>query len=405
MQIRAYDLYSPANLSAAGVTVNGVSVSPLAYLGPSGASSLYSVTYTVSEGNTDIAESASVPISVVIADRAGNTNTAYTASPTFDLCPAIDAHRPTISSTVSFNPGEGEWVKAGESIYVTITASDTTTGTLTKNQVTVNSEATTGFAQSGDDYTVTYAVSAGDTQRSQSQSIPVYVDVADDAGNQATRSITPAANQCPGIDTLRPSVGLSFGGSEPTNDNPFTVSIAFSEAVNSSTFTLADITVSTGTKSNLNTSDNRNWTVDITPPSSTYDGSIDVSVASNQVQDPAGNTNTASNTLTVDYDGERPDVSVSLVGGGTQNSPFEVRITFTEAINPSTFSAGDISVSPGSAGTPTSSDDRVWTATITPTPSDYVGDVNVSVSSGRAQDPAGNNNTASNTLTVSYDGS
>ena len=97
-----------------------------------------------------------------------------------------------------------------------------------------------------------------------------------------------------------------------------------------------------------------------------------------------------------------PGVSIS-VPSGTQNGAFSVTITFTETV--SGFVQSDVSLS-GSAASITSwsasSDDTVYTATITPTAS---GTVTIGVAANVATDAANNQNTAatSKNVTVSLD--
>jgi len=51
----------------------------------------------VAEGHTDIAAGATIPVSFVLADAAGNNSTAFTTAIT-QAADAIDAHTPTISA-------------------------------------------------------------------------------------------------------------------------------------------------------------------------------------------------------------------------------------------------------------------------------------------------------------------
>ena len=125
-----------------------------------------------------------------------------------------------------------------------------------------------------------------------------------------------------------------------------------------------------------------------------------LSVAADVATDAASNNNTASETQTVTVDMMPPDVSIS-VPEDAQSGAFEATITFTEAV--SDFLQSDLTVS----GTATASitawdttDNTVFTATITPTTS---GEVTLSVAAEVATDAASNNNTASETQTVTVD--
>ena len=97
---------------------------------------------------------------------------------------------------------------------------------------------------------------------------------------------------------------------------------------------------------------------------------------------------------------EPPGVSIA-VPSDPQKGAFDVVITFTERV--SGFEQADVTLSGTSTASITAwatTDDTVFTATITPTTS---GDVVVSVMADVATDAAGNNNTASDAVTVTVD--
>ncbi len=197
-------------------------------------------------------------------------------------------------------------------------------------------------------------------------------------------------------DTVAPDVSISVP--EDVQNGEFDVTITFTEPVLD--FEQADLTV-TGTATAsitgwVSTAD-AIFTATITP---TTDGDVEVSVAADVATDAADNNNTASETQTVTVDMTPPDVSIS-VPEGSQNTLFDVTITFTESV--SDFEQADLMVS----GTANASvtvwlpvNDTTFTATITPTAD---GDVEVSVAADVATDAAGNNNTASDTQTITVD--
>ncbi|NIR87369.1 tandem-95 repeat protein, partial [Candidatus Bathyarchaeota archaeon] len=80
--------------TAGAITVNGESVTGFTDNGDN----TYDVTYTVSEGDADRADSEQIPVSVILTDPAGNSNTAFTTSPDATASPAIDANSPTFSN-------------------------------------------------------------------------------------------------------------------------------------------------------------------------------------------------------------------------------------------------------------------------------------------------------------------
>ncbi len=194
-------------------------------------------------------------------------------------------------------------------------------------------------------------------------------------------------------DEVRPDVSLSVP--EGAQNSAFDVVITFTEVV--SGFAQADLTVSGTANASITawtTTDNTVFTATITPTTS---GAVTLSVAADVATDAASNNNTAAETQTVTIDMDAPSVSLS-VPEDVQTDAFDVTITFSEAV--SDFLQAVLTVS----GTATASitawettDNTVFTATITPTTS---GDVTLSVAADVATDAAGNNNTASDSQTV-----
>ena len=223
--------------------------------------------------------------------------------------------------------------------------------------------------------------------------ISVPADVATDGGGSQNNAATP---QTVTVDVDAPSVGIDVPS--VAQSGAFEATITFTESV--SDFEQADLTLSgtaTATVTAWDTTDNTVFTATITP---TTEGEVVLSVAADVATDAASNNNTASETQTVTVDMTSPGVSLS-VPEGAQNGAFDVTITFTEAV--SGFEQADLSVS-GTATTSitawTTTDNTVFTATITPTTS---GTVILNIAAEVATDAANNNNTASETQTVTID--
>lgn len=208
----------------------------------------------------------------------------------------------------------------------------------------------------------------------------------DEAGNGNVASDEFAIT----YDTVAPTVLLDSTSVSPLNA-AFEVTATFDEAVNG--FDVDDITVVNGAASGLSNLGNV-YTFTVTPAA---DGQVDVSIAADVAQDAAGNNNTASTTLSRDYDATAPTVTLDSTSASVLNAAFEVTATFAEAVTG--FELGDITVVNGTA-----SDlgilGNVYTFTVTPTAD---GQVDVSIAADVAQDAAGNNNTASTTLSREYD--
>ncbi len=200
-------------------------------------------------------------------------------------------------------------------------------------------------------------------------------------------------------DTTAPTVTITSAESTLTAESPFTATLTFSEDI--SGLELSDLTATNATVANLQTTTaNRVFTVSVTPSASPSD--ITLTIPAGGVVDGASNANTVSNVFSIRYDTSALTVAMtSSAGSSTNASPFSATITFSEAV--AGFVLADIGVTNGAAGALTSSDDRVFTANITPSAN---GAVMVSVAAGVATDAFSQtkSNTATSALSTVYDG-
>ena len=173
----------------------------------------------------------------------------------------------------------------------------------------------------------------------------------------------------------------------------FEVTIRFSESVRG--FTLADISVSNGTASDLNRVSSRSYTVKITPEET---GEVRVEVRSNVARDGAGNGNRAAEPLVIEADLTGPEVAIASEAMGTVNGAFEVTIAFSEEVTG--FEQSDISVSNGTASNFNSVSAQTYTVTVTP---EETGEVRVEVGSNAARDGPGNGSRAAEPLVIEAD--
>ena len=198
-------------------------------------------------------------------------------------------------------------------------------------------------------------------------------------------------------DVIRPRVEIQTEVSALVG-GAFEVTIRFSESVRG--FTLADISVSNGTASDLNRVSSRSYTVKITPEET---GEVRVEVRSNVARDRAGNGNRAAEPLVIEADLERPEVTIEGPTEPVGMAGFEVTITFSEPVTG--FELEDIQVTNGTASNFTKVSPQEYTATITP---EGIGEVRVEVPKDGAEDGAGNGNQAAEAfeletkLAVSY---
>ena len=326
----------------------------------------------------------------VATDAANNPNTAAAQSVTVSVdttAPSVSISVPSIVQNSAFN--------------ATITFSEAVSGFVQADVTLSGSTASiTAWSANSDNtvYTATITPTASGTV-----TVGVAADVATDAAKNGN---TGATSQTVSVDVDAPSVSVSVPSGDQSN--AFDATITFTEAV--SGFTQSDISVAgtaSATVTELSTTDNTTYTATIT---ASVSGSVSVSVPANAATDRASNPNTASTTQTVTVfvtqpqvvDLDPPAVSIA-VPGGVQNGAFDVTITFTEAV--SDFEQADVSLTGTATASITawsaSTDNTVYTATITPTTS---GEVTVGVAAGVATDAASNPNTAatSQTVTVSF---
>ncbi len=192
------------------------------------------------------------------------------------------------------------------------------------------------------------------------------------------------------VDTIAPTVTIT--GVPAATNAAFTATFTFSESVTG--FVVGDITVTNGNAGiGSFTGVGTTYMAEITPDT---EGDVTVSVAAGVAVDVASNGNTASNTLTSNYDITAPTVAISNVPANT-NAAFTATFTFSEAVTG--FVVGDIVVTNGAAGVLTGSGSSYGT-TITP---NGEGNVTVKVNADVAADAANNGNTASTTSTSNYD--
>lgn len=252
--------------------------------------------------------------------------------------------------------------------------------------------------------------------------------VLDIAGNNNTLYTTTDNSII--FDTTPPSMTINqattqtvgacsfIASSDPTNTAGFSYRVVFSEAINSSTFTTADITnagaggATTLTWTLSNCGDDTNFKLSATSVSG--DGAIIPQIAGSSLQDMAGNNNNASTATdnSVTFDSIAPTVTINqattenigscsfnAASDPTNTTGFSYRVRFSKSINASTFTTADINNS-GSGG----SSSLIWTISncgdninFKLTASTVIGDGTIipNILVNTVQDNAGNNNTAS----------
>ena len=128
-------------------------------------------------------------------------------------------------------------------------------------------------------------------------------------------------------------------------------------------------------------------------------------MAADKFTDVTGNDNLASNTASVTIDTVNPEVTVAIATTPLDDAGTTAQVTFTfsEAIDATTFSLDDATVTNGALSNLVIAADGL-SATATFTATDGVsGTGSVSVAADKFTDVTGNDNLASNTASVTID--
>ncbi|MEO9804606.1 MAG: Ig-like domain-containing protein [Reichenbachiella sp.] len=194
-------------------------------------------------------------------------------------------------------------------------------------------------------------------------------------------------------DFVAPTVSISSTAADPTNLDPFPITIEFSEEVGG--FESGDIVVANGAVSTFNTVDNITFTVTISPVS---EGAVTVNVAANVAADVADNSNTAAEQFSIDSDRTAPKVNITTTAGATTNvSPIPVTVNFDE---PTTgLEEGELIISGGTVSN-FSITMGGYSFDLIPTGE---GILTVDIDENSAMDLAGNGHVAAEQFSITYD--
>lgn len=308
----------------------------------------------------------SVTYSVQVSDAAGNS-TAASAPQTL----TVDTTAPGAPIITGPNSGSiftAALVGAGVTVTGTADASDASTVLIAFGNVTREASVAANGTWSSTFTSAQLPVDGAQT---------IVVRAVDAAGNVSET----AASRPVTLDRTLPIATFDTDGTTVTND-PFDVTITFSEAVTG--FTATDISVAGGTASGFSGS-GAIYTLTVTPAANA-DGNAVVSIAQGAAQDSAGNPSQAgSGSRPVDTLG--PTLNITDDSAGTATGPFTFIFTFDEAV--SGFAASDIVIAGGTAGTFTRVDALTYELTVTPGAA-ASGTVTATVANGSAVDAAGN---------------
>ena len=301
----------------------------------------------------------------------------------------IERAPPTVVlSTITPSPTKAQ------SVTFTATFSEPVAFDSGISDISVTGGAASNLLPSGTAQAFTFTVTPTDDGE---VTVQIPADAASDtAGNGNIASVVSRLT----FDRTAPTVtSLTASEQSPTNAQSATFTAAFSEPVAFDSG-ISDISVMGGAASNLSPSGtSRTFTFIVTP---TGDGEVTVQIPADAASDTAGNGNVASTVSRLTFDRTAPTVT-SLTA--SEQSPTNAQnATFTAVFSePVAFGSGisDISVMGGAASNLSpSGTSRTFTFIVTPTGD---GEVTVFIPAGSVADLAGNTNTASDTLLITFE--
>ena len=224
----------------------------------------------------------------------------------------------------------------------------------------------------------------------QTGTCTVQVDSSDSRSYDSRKRFALASTIPFNVEPTSPRISVT----SPVNATVTTLTVDFGNAIKPDAFTASDVTTSTGTVSEPTTSDSQTFGFNITNPANE---DIEISIAAGTVEYVSGNINAEAHAR---IERAPPTVVLSTImpsPTNAKNAPFTA--AFSE---PVAFDSGisDISVTGGAASNLSpSGTSRTFTFIVTPTGD---GKVTVSIPAGSVADLAGNTNTVSNTLQITF---
>ena len=191
------------SLAGVGVAVGSVTIDGRAATVVHGLGDNYTATYTVHAGDA----TGLAGVVIVAHDLAGNT-----ASSTLTGTVTVDTVGPTVvpGTETSNNANSTLLAKAGDVITESFKVDPSVVGVgVSVDSVTIDGRAATVVHGTGDNYTATYTVQAGDANGAAG----IVINARDAAGNVTTQSATGAVT----VDTVAPTVAITSpaSGTQP----------------------------------------------------------------------------------------------------------------------------------------------------------------------------------------------
>ena len=201
------------------------------------------------------------------------------------------------------------------------------------------------------------------------------------------------------IERTRPVPVLSTAAFSPVNASGITFTVDFGVPVDAATFTPSDVSASAGTVSDPLPAGGTAGTFTF-EVSGLAAGNLTVSIPEGGVLDLAGHNNTASDPYVVEIERTRPVPVLSTAAFSPVNaSGITLTVDFGEQVDAATFTPSDVSASAGTVSDPLPAGGTAGTFTFEVSGL-AAGNLTVSIPEGGVLDLAGNNNTASDQITL-----
>ena len=330
-----------------------------------------------------------VPVGTYV-DASGNTNAvASTFTFNFDAAPTM-----VITSTASGSPLANGATTNVKPIELTFTSSEAIFDFI-REDISFNNGTLSDITVSSE--TVRTATFTPTIQGAYTINVPVGA-FADASGNSNIAASTFTFNFDAAPTMVITSTTLASG----STSNIASIPLTFTASETITDFAVEDISFNKGTLTEF-TGIGTEGTVYTATFTQGGQGEHIINVPVGVYIDASGNANTAASTFTWSYDSVQPNMDISsttfgVTSGSTTNNE-TIALTFTSSKPTNNFIKEDISFNRGSLGD-LSGSGTVYTATFTP---NGQGAHTIYVPVDAYADAVGNNNTASNTFTWTYD--
>ena len=362
---------TPKNDSTPSYTFTSDEVGTISYSGGCVSPTTAAVVWANTISFNTLVDGTYAACTITVTDIATNASNVLAVS-SF----TIDTVIPTVALTTPAS------ASTNAPFTVTATFSEAVTGIASWDFVVTNATTSAFTWSSSTVYTILVTPTAQGT---------VTVNMPAAAGSDAATNASTVATQLSRIyDSIAPTVVLSAPSS--ATNAPFTATATFSEPV--TWITSWDFVVANATTSAFTWSSSTVYTILVTP---TAQGAVTVNMPAAAWSDAATNTSTVATQLSVNYDTVVPSVVLSTSATNPTSSSFTVTATFSEAMTGVTVS--DFTVVNGTKSSFNAVSSTVYTVIIVPTTD---GTVSTDIALATSTDLAGNNNTASNQISLTY---